>query len=413
MKRKTWFTAASLAVALAIALAWAFAPRPVEVELAAVTQGRFETTIDEDGKTRLADRYVVSAPLTGQLSRITLREGDAVAAGTVVATLTPALPGMLDERTRRELQARVEGAEASLLRASTRIERANVGLEQAKNEVRRSEQLSQQGFIAPTKLEDDRLAVVGAQKEVEAANAERHVATHDLEQARAALSAVRQPVGNGARRSFPINAPVAGRVLRLLQTSEATVTVGTPLLEIGDTRRLEIVAELLTTDALAATPGSRVMIERWGGPATLEGRVRSVEPAAFTKVSALGVEEQRVRVLIDITTPPAQWQALGDGYRVSVRIVTLAEDKAVQVPVSAVFPLPAGAGAGPDGGAAAGAGHAVFLVDGGRARQVPVTVGGRNGSAAWIRSGLTPGQQVIVYPQASVRDGVRVAARKV
>ena len=215
-----------------------------------------------------------------------------------------------------------------------------MGLEQAKNEVRRSEQLSQQGFIAPTKLEDDRLAVVGAQKEVEAANAERHVATHDLEQARAALSAVRQPVGNGARRGFAVNAPVAGRVLRLLQTSEATVAVGTPLLEIGDTRRLEIVAELLTTDALAATPGSRVVIERWGGPATLEGRVRSVEPAAFTKVSALGVEEQRVRVLIDITTPPAQWQALGDGYRVSVRIVTLAEDKAVQVPVSAVFPLP-------------------------------------------------------------------------
>ncbi len=414
MKRKTWITAAALAVALAIVLAWAFAPRPVEVELAAVTQGRFETSIDEDGKTRLADRYVVSAPLAGRLTRITLREGDAVAAGAVVATLTPVLPGMLDERTLRELQARVEGAQANIGRASTRIEGAKVALEQAQNEARRSEQLSQQGFIAATKLEDDRLAVAAAQKEVDAASAERHVATHDLQQARAALGAVRQPAGGGSRAAFAVNAPAAGRVLRLLQTSEATVAVGTPLLEIGDTRRLEIVAELLTTDALAATPGRRVTIERWGGPATLEGRVRSVEPAAFTKVSALGVEEQRVRVLIDITTPPAQWQALGDGYRVSVRIVTLAEAQAVQVPVSAVFPLPAGAGGSdPDGGGATPARHAVFRVDGGRARLVPVTLGARNGSAAWITSGLAVGQPVIVYPPASVRDGVRVKARKV
>jgi HlyD family secretion protein len=412
MKRKTWFVVAAIVVALALALAWAFAPKPVEVELAPVTQGRFETTIDEDGKTRLADRYVVSAPLAGRLARITLREGDAVAADAVVATLTPVLPSMLDERTLRELQARVEGAEASIARASTRIDRAKVALEQASNDARRSEQLSQQGFIAATKLEDDRLAVVAAQKEVDSAAADRHVATHDLEQARAALGAVRQPAGPAARSAFAVNAPVAGRVLRVLQTSEATVAVGTPLVELGDTARLEIVAELLTTDALAAKPGSRVVIERWGGPAALDGRVRSIEPAAFTKISALGVEEQRVRVLIDITSPFAAWQALGDGYRVSVRIVTLTEDKAVQVPVSAVFPLPAGSGDA-DGDAAAAAQSAVFVADGGRARQVPVTLGGRNGSAAWIRSGLEPGQRVIVYPPSTVRDGVRVAARKV
>ncbi len=209
-----------------------------------------------------------------------------------------------------------------------------------------------------------------------------------------------------------MRAPAAGRVLRVLQASETVVALGTPLLELGDVSRLEIVAELLTTDALAAKPGSRVVIERWGGPATLEGRVRSVEPGAFTKVSALGVEEQRVRVLIDITSPRDAWQALGDGYRVSVRIVTLAEDKAVQVPVSAVFPLPAGsAGAGTDAESAPS--FAVFLSDGGRARLVPVVLAARNGSAAWIRSGLATGQQVIVYPPAAVRDGVRIAARKV
>jgi HlyD family secretion protein len=179
---------------------------------------------------------------------------------------------------------------------------------------------------------------------------------------------------------------------------------------------MEIVAELLTTDALAALPGHRVMVERWGGPAALGGRVRKVEPAAFTKVSALGVEEQRVRVLIDITSAQSEWTALGDGYRVSVRIVTLAKGKAVQVPVSAVFPLPAGAAdtAGETNGSPASAARfAVFVADGGRARQVPVQLGARNGSAAWIRSGLTQGAQVIVYPSATVRNGVRVAARKV
>ena len=249
------------------------------------------------------------------------------------------------------------------------------------------------------------------------------MAAHDLEQTRAALSAVRQPTSGTGQRGFTVRAPAAGRVLRVLQTSEGAVALGTPLLELGDTRRLEVVAELLTTDALAAQPGSRVMVERWGGPATLEGRVRSVEPAAFTKVSALGVEEQRVRVLIDITSPQPEWQALGDGYRVSVRIVTLAEAKAVQVPVSAVFPLPAVAGAGAAGaadagkagdinGAAAAARFAVFIAHDGRARQVSVVLGGRNGGEAWIRSGVTPGQQVIVYPPATVKDGLRVAARK-
>ena len=193
------------------------------------------------------------------------------------------------------------------------------------------------------------------------------------------------------------------------------------MIEVGDTQRMEVVTELLTTDALAARPGSRVVIERWGGPGNLQGRVCSVEPAAFTKVSALGVEEQRVRVLIDITSPQTEWQALGDGYRVSVRIVTLSENNAVQVPVSAVFPLPSAVGGsgGMDASSAAGAAtsavpgrFAVFVVNEGRARQTAVELGARNGNAAWIRSGITTDQQVIAYPPATVRDGLRVAARK-
>ena len=412
MKRKTWLVAAATVV-VALAVAWAFAPRPVAVELAPVTQGRFETTIDEDGKTRLADRYVISAPLAGRLARITLKEGDAVDADMPLALLSSVLPAMRDERTLRELQARVESADDTVQRAAARSARAQVSLDQAKNEVRRSEQLAQQGFIAAARLDADRLTSLGAQREVEAAAAERRIAAHDLEQSRAALGATREPAAGAGQRAFTVRAPSAGRVLRVLQTSEGAVALGTPLLELGDTRRMEIVAELLTTDALAALPGSRVMVERWGGPADLQGRVRSVEPAAFTKVSALGVEEQRVRVLIDITSPQTEWQALGDGYRVSVRIVTLAEDRAIQVPVSAVFPLPADAAGDTNGGPAAAARYAVFVADGGRARQVPVVLGARNGSAAWIRSGLAPGEQVIVYPPATVRSSVRIAARKV
>lgn len=409
MKRKTWLIGGATAVLLVLAVAWAFAPKPVEVELAPVTQGPFETTIDEDGKTRLSDRYVVSAPLAGQLARITLKEGDAVTADMPLARLSSILPAMLDERTLRELRARVEGAQDNVSRASSRVARAQVSLDQAKNEVRRSEQLAQQGFIAPVKVETDRLTTVGAQREVEAASAERRMATHELEQTQAAISATS---GAAGKTSFTVRAPTAGRVLRVLQTSEGAATLGTPLMEIGDTQRMEIVAELLTTDALQAKPGSRVMIERWGGAGLLEGRVRSTQPAAFTKVSALGVEEQRVRVLIDITSPKPAWQALGDGYRVSVRIVTLAEGKAVQVPVSAVFPLPADRADSASGKQAAAPRYAVFVADSGRARQVPVELGARNGSAAWIRSGLTPGQQVIVYPPATVKDGQRVAERK-
>ena len=414
MKRKTWIIGGAAAVLLVMAVAWAFAPKPVEVELAPVTQGPFETTIDEDGKTRLSDRYVVSAPLAGQLARITLKEGDTVTANMPLAQLSAVLPAMLDERTRRELRARVDGAQDNVLRATSRIARAQVSLDQAKNEVRRSEQLAQQGFIAPVKVETDRLTTVGAQRELEAAAAEKRMATHELEQTQAAISATSSTGIGSGKSSFTVRAPSAGRVLRVMQTSEGAATLGTPLMEIGDTQRMEVVAELLTTDALVAKPGSRVMIERWGGAGLLEGRVRSTEPAAFTKVSALGVEEQRVRVLIEITSPQQAWQALGDGYRVSVRIVTLAEGKAVQVPVSAVFPLPAaGDGANSASGKQAVAPrYAVFVADSGHARQVTVELGARNGSAAWIRGGLTPGQQVIVYPPATVKDGQRVAERK-
>lgn len=398
MKKSTMAWIGGGTVAALALLAWAFAPRPLPVEVAKAELGPFETTIDEDGKTRLAERYVVSAPLAGRLARITLREGDAVAPDTVVATLTPVLPPLLDDRTTRELRARVDAAQANVQRAGTRIDRATVALEQAKLELARSEQLAKQGFVAPTKLDNDRLAVSAAQKDLDAATSEKHVAGYEQEVARAALSALR-PGGRGGRL-FEVRSPVAGRVLKLHQTSETTVPLGAPLLDVGDTAQIEVVAEMLTTDALRIAPGARVRIERWGGPGTLDGGVRLIEPAAFTKISALGVEEQRVNVHIRITSAREQWRALGDGYRVSIKVITLAEPRVLRVPASAVFPRPDG-------------GSAVFVVDGGRARLTPVDIGARNGALAWVTRGVSEGATVIVYPPASLSDGARVKTRSV
>jgi HlyD family secretion protein len=400
MNRTTIAAVGVAACVLALGLAWALAPRPVDVETAAARVGPFLATIDEDGRTRLRDRYVVSAPLAGRVARVPLREGDVVAADGVVAVIAPMLPAMLDARSLREQELRVESAEAQVQRADARVAGARVALEQARLQYMRSNELSSQGFVAASKLDIDRLAGEAAQKDLEAVLEERHAAGHDLEQARAALAAVQQKDGGGAR-SFQVRAPVAGRVLHVLQPSENAVALGTPLMEIGDVERLEVVAELLTTDAVRARPGSRVMIERWGGDHLLEGRVRLVEPGGFTKVSALGVEEQRVNVIVDIVSPRSEWRALGDGFRVGVRVVTQDEPAVLQVPVSAVFPRNDGQG------------QAVLRLEDGHARETPVAVVARNATSAWIREGLKAGDTVIVYPPASVHDGVRARARQV
>ncbi|ODU11186.1 MAG: efflux transporter periplasmic adaptor subunit [Rubrivivax sp. SCN 71-131] len=401
MKRSTLIPTVLAAAALVALVAWALAPRPVEVEVATAVRGPFELTVDEDARTRLAARYGVSSPLAARLARITLREGDEVRAGDVLARLQPLPAPLLDERSRREQAARVAASEAGVRQAHERMEAARVALARTRDEQQRSELLAGQGFVSPTRLTAERLAVQAAQKELDAAEAGEQVARHELQLARVALDFTR---GNGGGAEVELRAPVAGRVLALHQTSAGTVAPGAPLLDIGDTAQLEVVAELLTADALQARPGSAVRIERWGGPVELQGRVRRVEPAAFTKVSALGVEEQRVKVLIDITSPREQWALLGDGYRVGVRIVTRAEARVLKVPVGAVFPLPA-----PQQG------HGVFVVDGRRARLQPVTLKARNGAEAWLaedpRRGVAEGLRVIVYPAAAVGDGVVVRAR--
>ncbi len=393
MTKSTWALAAAGAAALA-ALAWAFSPRPVEVEVASARLGRFEQAIEEDGRTRLKDRYTISAPVAARLARITLREGDCVAAGAVVATLTPVMSPMVDERSSREAQARVRGAAAGVERAKARVARARITLQEARIEQARTERLAREGFLSASRLDATRLALAGAQRELDVAQAEQEVAVHDQTEAAAVLQPLTATGGHA--RPLEVRSPVAGVVLRVTQPSEATLPAGAPLLDVGDPQRIEIVSELLTTDAVEATPGRRVVIERWGG-APLEGRVRRVEPAAFTKVSALGIEEQRVNTLIDITSPPEASQALGDGFRVVVRVITHSVQPALLVPVGALFPH--------------GQAMALYVVDGGRARLHVINLGGRNGSEAWVRNGLEAGQQVIIYPPAAVADGKRVKVR--
>ncbi len=402
MRRKTWILGGLAAALVLGGLGWAFAPRPAEVEVARAAWGRFERTLEEDGKTRVVDRYVVGAPLSGRLLRPALREGDEVQAGQVLLRLAPVLPALLDARTVAEQGERLQAAEAGVQRAAAGVAGARVGVEQARLAFQRSESLARQGFVSPTQLDNERLALAAAQQALAAAEAAAQVARHERETARAALAAVRSPsAGSGA--GFEVRAPVAGRVLRLAQSSEAVVSLGTALVELGDTRRLEVVAELLTSDALQAAPGAPVRIERWGGPQPLQGVVQRVEPGGYTKVSALGVEEQRTKVVVGLQGEPGRWAALGDGYRVAVSVVVQAQDRALMVPVSAVFPRP---------GAAPGE-MAVFRLEDGHARLVPVRLGGRNGAAAWVSEGLAEGETVIVYPGSGLADGARVRPRRV
>ena len=390
-KKQLWIAAGALLAALL--LVWAFWPRPTEVEMGAVSRGPFERAVMEDGKTRLRERYVVSTPLTGRVQRVTLKQGDAVARDTVLATLWPVMPGLLDERTRREQDERIGAMEAAVRRAGTNVERAKAALDQAVADLKRSETLAQQGFVSPTQNETGRLTVRLRQKELDSALQEEHATQHELQQARLAIRTFGAGGGSG-QRSWAIKSPIAGKVLKVSQQSEGLVQAGTPLLELGDPADLEVVVDLLTEDAAQVRPGTAATLANWGGPQLLQARVRLVEPAAYTKVSALGVEEQRVNVVLDILSPPEQWSSLGDGFKADVRIVVQTEKDALKVPVSALFP--------------SGTRAALYALENGRARQHEVEVLARNGNEAWIKSELAPGTEVILFPPSSLREGERV-----
>lgn len=395
MRRKTWIATLAGIAGAAVALLWAFSPRAVLVETATVQRGLFEQTVDEDGKTRVRERYVVSAPLAGHVHRITLKAGDAVEPGRVIATLDPADPPLLDARTERELQERVGAAQASLARARTAVVQAGAALAQSNADLKRTQKLAKEGFLSAATLERDELKVDLDARAVEAASFERQAAEHQLELARAALTRSRRALEDGrASERLEIRSPVRGRVLRVAQESEAIVAIGAPLLELADPGDLEAVVDVLTADAVHITPGAPVRMEVGAAEQVLEGRVRRVEPSAFTKVSALGVEEQRVNVIIDIVSPREQWRSVGDGYRIDAHIVVHREANALRVPVSALFRNDSS--------------WAVFAVEAGVARARAVSVVRRGTALALIDKGVAEGDAVIVYPGEAVRDGARV-----
>ena len=368
------------------AIVWGFVPGPVSVEITVAGRGPLLVTSDEDAETRAQDRYVVSAPVAGRISRIELHEGDAVRPGQVVAQLWP-VP--LSAREREEQLARIAAADALALEAEERVRHAATDYEQAKRERQRVDRLVQGGLIAPQNGEQSQVAEATSANELEAARFRVRSAQADARAARAALLAL--DTARGAPVVIPVRSPVEGKVLRIPDKSERVVVPGAPLLIVGDPRRLEVVIDMLSTEAVKVKAGMPVLLEGWGGERPLRARVRVVEPLAFTKVSALGVEEQRVNVIADFVDPPG---VLGDAFRVEARVVLWSGEDALKVPVSALFRR--------------GETWNVFLVEGGRARRREVEIGHRGTLEVEIVKGLNAAEQVIRHPSNDIDDGRRV-----
>ena len=383
-------------VAVAAGLVWAFLPDPVDVDAAAVTRGRFVATIEEDGKTRIRERYVVAAPLAGRLARVPLKVGDRVEADRTITVIMPSPAPLLDPRSRREAEERLGAAAAARDRATADVERSQAEADQARRELERTRTLVGRGAATAQALERAELAMRVADRDLRAAQFQRDAAEHGLAQARALLARYEQSA-EGPVESWPVTAPVPGVLLRVAQESETAIQAGAAIVEIGDPRDLEVVVDVLSTDAVQIRPDAPVTIVNWGGPGTLEGRVRRVEPAAFTKVSTLGVEEQRVNVRIDLTSPPAAWSSLGDGYQVDAQIVVFARDDATILPTGALFRRDET--------------WNVFVIADGRAQPRAVTLLRRSGRLAAVSGGVEPGERVIVYPSDRIVAGVRVKPR--
>jgi HlyD family secretion protein len=400
MKTRTKVVAGVGGLALAALIVWALQPQPIAVEVATVTKGEFEQWVNEDGKTRVRDRYVVSAPLAGRVQRITLKAGDNVDEGQVVAVLTPTIPPFLDARAESEIIERVGAAEAQRLRANSELQKTQAQLAQVAADRDRTAKLAQQGFVSAAAREQAELAVRTAERAVDAATFAEHAALHDESQARAALARYRAESAGKVSRSarWDVRSPVNGSVLKIIQESEGVVALGAPLVEVADARSLEAAVDVLSQDAINLIPGLEARIELGPEAPRLAARIRKVEPAAFTKVSALGIEEQRVNVILEFAEPLERVRTIGDGFRVDAQIVTFRSPAAVKAPVAALF--------------RDGAQWYVFIVAANRAHQQPVTVSRRNATEAVIDHGLDPGAEVVTYPNEALRDGAPVVVAR-
>ena len=388
-----------LALLLLLGLGFAFWPRALAVDLVELRPGPMVVTLDEEGETRVRDVFVLSAPIPGRALRIDLDAGDEVIANeTVVAQIDPSDPAFLDVRSEAQAEAAVGTAEAAKRLAAAEVEMAAAELDFAETEVARARELIRDKHISERSLDDAERRFRTAKAALDTAHAALRMRESELQQARSQLISP-----NEAQRNFEacdcvdITAPVSGRILRVLHESEGVVQAGEDLAEIGDPADLEIVADYLSEDAVKIRAGQSVILDEWGGPEPLQGRVRRVEPFGFTKVSALGIEEQRVNVVIDLTDPPEKWQRLGHGFRVEVRVVLWEGAEVLSLPLTALFRN--------------GEAWHVFTVEEGRARRREVEVGQRTGLAAEIRGGLAEGAVVVLHPGEQIADGVRLTSR--
>jgi HlyD family secretion protein len=380
----------AVVLGLAFLIAWTLRPKPLAVEIGRVARGRMQVTIDEDGQTRAHDRFTLAAPIAGRLSRIRLHEGDPVGPQTVIATISP-LP--IDAREVARTKAEIESLEALRKEALQYVERAEADHEQTQRDVVRYTDLQRQDVVARQTLEQAQTAEKRAAKEVAGARFKVQSAEAEIARARAGLISLEETHEKGSR-TVELRSPVASRILRILEPNEHVVAAGTPVVLLSNPSKIEIVIDLLSTDAVKVKPGAAVSIEGWGGPKALRARVRTVEPYGFTKVSALGIEEQRVNVIADFLDPPA---GLGDGYRIEARIVIWENPDVLIAPASALF--------------RDGEQWNVFVFEGGRASRKSVEVGHRNALEAEIIRGLNPGDGVIVHPPNDLKDRTAVIAR--
>lgn len=381
-------------------IVYAFLPKPVPVDLVFAKHGPLRVTVDEDGKTRVKERYVISAPLNGLLLRISLKEGDRVETGkTPVAVIEPRISEFLDARTTAQAEARVKAAKAARQRAVHDLGQFKVEMEYAGTQLERMKRLFARKMVSRKDLDDAEERARFTKENLNSAQFAVRVAEFELEQARATLLQTGTPAPEaGNPPQFTVMSPIDGAVLRVFQESETPVTAGTRLVEIGNTSDVEVVIDVLSSDAVRIRPGARTILEHWGGDAPLEGRVRKIEPGGFTKISALGVEEQRVNVIADLTGPVEKWNGLADGYRVDARVVVSELADVLKIPAGALFRQ---------------AGEwSVFVVEDGKARVRPVKIGEQNDLEAEIRDGLKENDRVIVYPGDKVKDGGAVSSRQ-
>jgi HlyD family secretion protein len=389
-----------IALVLTGMIVYAFLPKPVPVDLATVMRGPLRVTVDDDGKTRIKERYIVSAPLDGRLLRISLEEGDKVEAGkTVLAVIEPRAPELLDVRTTAQTEAQVKAAQAARERAVHNLEQSRVEHEYAGIQLERMKRLLERNAVSQQSVDDAEEKERSTREALKSAQFGVQVAEFELEQAKAALLRVRSSL-SGAESSarFTVLSPIDGVVLRVLQESEANITAGTQLIELGNPADLEVEVDLLSSDAVRAKPGAKAFFEHWGGGEPLEGSVRVIEPAGFTKISALGVEEQRVNVILDLTDPIEKWSRLGDAYRVDVRIIVSEAENVLKVPAGVLFRQADN--------------WSVYVVENGKAVLRFVKIGLQNDLEVEVLEGLKENDTVIVYPSDRIKNGVVVVRRE-